>query len=109
MISPGCDIRGTVERSVLAPGVVIEEGAGVRNAIILENAVVRSGAQVQHAIVDRYATVGSGARVGEACDGTLPGPDDIAMVGQHVTVHGNRRVGRGERITGLDALKRSTS
>lgn len=109
LISPGCDIRGTVERSVLAPGVVVEEGAAVRNAIILENAVIRSEAEVQYAIVDRYATVGSGAQVGEACDGPLSGPDDIAMVGQHVSVHGNRRVGRGERITGLDALKKNTS
>jgi glucose-1-phosphate adenylyltransferase len=109
LISPGCDVSGAVERCVLAPGVVIEEGATVRDAIILENTVIRSGADVQYAIVDRYVTVGSGAQVGEPCDSTLPGPDDIAMVGQYVTVHGNRRVGRGERVTGLDPLKRSTS
>jgi glucose-1-phosphate adenylyltransferase len=104
LIAPGCRIAGSVERSVLGPGVVVEAGATVRNAIVLENAVVRAGATVQHAIVDRHVTVGRNAEVGELFEGEAPGPDNLAMVGQHVAVHGNRRVSAGERMPGVDPL-----
>jgi glucose-1-phosphate adenylyltransferase len=104
LVSPGCHVAGTVERSVLAPGVVVEEGATVRGSVILENVVVKAGAAVQTAIVDRHATIGSGARVGEALAGEAPGPDDIAMVGQHAAVHGNRRVTAGDVVDAVDPL-----
>lgn len=106
LISPGCDVRGRVERSVLATGVVVEEGATVRNAIILENAVVRSGAEVQTAIIDRHATIGSGAQVGTAFNGDIPGPDDITVVGQYASVHGNRKVAAGEIVEAVDPTRK---
>jgi glucose-1-phosphate adenylyltransferase len=104
LVSPGCRIAGTVERSVLGPGVTVEAGATVRNAIVLEGTVVRSGATVQYAIVDRNVAIGRNAEVGELFDGDAPGPDDLAMVGQHVSIHGNRRVSAGERVQGVDPL-----
>lgn len=105
LISPGCDVRGTVERSVLGPGVVVEAGATVRDAIILEDTVVGTGATVQYAIVDRHVTIGRNAEVGEPFEGDAPGPDDLAMVGQRVAVHGNRKVTAGERVEGVDPLR----
>ena len=105
MISPGCDVHGTVERSVLAPGVVVESGATVSNAVILENTVVRRGATVRYAIIDRHVTVGSGADVGSLFEGDTPGPGDLAMVGQYVSIADNRAVTKGERIEGVDPLQ----
>lgn len=105
MISPGCDVHGTVERSVLAPGVVVESGATVSNAVILENTVVRRGATVRYAIIDRHVTVGSGADVGSLFEGDAPGPGDLAMVGQYVSIADNRAVTKGERIEGVDPLQ----
>ncbi|HEV2128645.1 MAG TPA: sugar phosphate nucleotidyltransferase [Thermomicrobiales bacterium] len=107
LISPGCDIAGTVECSVLAPGVVVEEGATVRNAIILENAVIKSGAEVQYAIVDRYATIGIGAKVGQALGGDQPGRDELALVGQYASVHGTQNVDAGETVEAVDPTRQA--
>ena len=64
LISPGAQIDGMVERSVISPGVVVEEGALVRDSIVCHGAVIRSGAVVDHAIIDKEVQVGSGATVG---------------------------------------------
>ena len=64
LISPGAQIDGTVERSVISPGVVVEEGATVRDSIVCHDAVIRSGAVVDHAIIDKEVQVGPGATVG---------------------------------------------
>ena len=40
LVSHGCRIHGHVQRSVLSPGVVIEEGAIVRDSIVKPNASV---------------------------------------------------------------------
>ena len=39
IISSGCKISGTIERSVLSPGVVVAEGAVVRDSIIFHESV----------------------------------------------------------------------
>nr|CAA9270384.1 Glucose-1-phosphate adenylyltransferase [uncultured Armatimonadetes bacterium] len=62
LVSPGCVVRGEVVRSVLAPGVVVEEGAVVRDSILLHEAVIQAGARVERAIVDEGACVAEGAR-----------------------------------------------
>jgi glucose-1-phosphate adenylyltransferase len=68
LVSPGCRIAGRVERSVLGPGVVVEEGAEVVESVVLDDA--RIAARVQRAIVD--------------IDGDVPdevsGEDEIAVV-----------------------------
>ncbi len=76
LVSPGCRISGKVVRSVLAPGVVVEEGAEVRDSVMLYDVIVRSGASVKRAIVDDRAEVEEGARVGK--DGRK---EEIALVG----------------------------
>jgi glucose-1-phosphate adenylyltransferase len=67
LISNGCKIRGTVLRSVLAPGVVVEEGAEIVDSVVLPNAIIRTGAKVSRAIVDNAAQV-SGETKGERED-----------------------------------------
>jgi glucose-1-phosphate adenylyltransferase len=63
LLSPGCDVRGVVERSVLGPGVVVEEDAEVRESVVLGDVVVERGARVERAIVDEGFRVESGARI----------------------------------------------
>lgn len=98
LVSPGCDIRGTVERSVLAPGVRVEEGATVSNAIILHDTVIRSGAHVAYAIVDRNVTVGADARIGEAPKGTLPTTEELVLIGEGASVPARKKLGAGDRV-----------
>ena len=61
MISHGCVIDGTVEHSVLSPGVRVGAGATVRDSIVMFDAVIGEGATIDRAIVDKEARIGSGA------------------------------------------------
>jgi len=54
LVSAGCVVAGTVENSILSRGVVVEEGAVVRNSIIMHDCIIRSGAQLEYAIIDRW-------------------------------------------------------
>ena len=91
LVSPGCYVGGRVARSVLGPGVLVEEGATVRDSVVLNEAVVRSDAVVERAIVDADAEVGAGACVGDA-DG------EITLVGQRARIPRDGVVEAGERI-----------
>jgi glucose-1-phosphate adenylyltransferase len=64
LVAPACVLHGTVERSVLGPGVRVEPGATVRDSVLLADTVVRSGAVVERAVLDERTRVGAGARVG---------------------------------------------
>jgi len=44
LLSPSTTVSGTIERSVLSPGVVVEPGAVVRDSVLLHDVVVRAGA-----------------------------------------------------------------
>lgn len=65
IISEGCEIDGSLEFSVIFPGVTIEEGAEVRDSILMAGTHVKKGARVQYAILAENAVVKEGAAVGE--------------------------------------------
>ena len=90
-ISPGCVVRGAVERAVLGPGVVVEEGAHVRDAIVFHDAVVGAGSLVERAILDEGVAVGPAARVGE------PG-GELALVGRAARIRDSEVVPAGGRV-----------
>jgi glucose-1-phosphate adenylyltransferase len=60
-----------VERSVLAPSAVVEEGATVRDSILLPGVIVRRGAVVERAVLDDGAEVAAGVTVGGSGEVTL--------------------------------------
>ncbi len=100
LISPGAQVRGTVVRSVLGPGVVVEQGATVSDSIVFHESVIGAGAEVSFTIVDDYARIGADARVGVGGDRdtiTLVGiaarvaSEAVVEAGQHVKPHGRRR------------------
>lgn len=64
LITDGCVIEGTVEHSVLSPGVVVRQGAIVRHSIVMTDAMIEENAVVDHAILDKRVRVGAEARVG---------------------------------------------
>ena len=66
LITEGCEVYGTVDHSVLFAGVTVEEGANVRDSVIMPGAVIHRGAVVRRAIVAENAVVGAGTFVGEA-------------------------------------------
>lgn len=73
IITKGCNIGGTVVRSVISSDCVIEPGAVVTDAVLQPGVTVQSGASVQYAIVGQNVLIESGAVVGLAAEnGTRP-------------------------------------
>ncbi len=104
MVSHGCVIDGTVEHSVLSPGVRVAAGAVVRDSIVMFDAVIGDGAVLDRAIVDKEAVIGAGAVVGIG-DETPPNRDEperlyagITLVGKRARVPEGVEVGRNCRI-----------
>jgi glucose-1-phosphate adenylyltransferase len=81
MITDGCVISpgAEIERSILAPGVVVKNGVVIRESIILTECVIDSGAIIERAVIDKRARIGANARIG----GILPDELQISMVGKH--------------------------
>lgn len=52
MVTQGCRIHGTVDNSVIFPGVKIAKGAYVKDSVLMPNVVVKEGAYINKAIVD---------------------------------------------------------
>ena len=67
----GCDIKGTVQRCLLFPGVKVEEGAVVKDSIFFFDTVVRREAMVTRTIADADVTIGPRAEVGRDRVGAL--------------------------------------
>jgi len=100
LISPGARIEGTVIRSVISPGVIIEPGAEVRDSVIQHRCVIRAGAVVDRSILDKEVIVGRNAVIGEG-DNNQPNferPDivnaGISIVGKRVVIPEGLHVGR---------------
>lgn len=68
LISNGCWVEGTVERSILSPGVRVAEGAVIRDSVILADTVVETSAVIDRCVVDKRVLIGAGARIGDGDD-----------------------------------------
>ncbi|GAK57298.1 glucose-1-phosphate adenylyltransferase [Candidatus Vecturithrix granuli] len=104
MIASGCMIGGAVEHSILSPGVVVEEGAVVRNSIIFHESLIKQGAVVDYVITDKDVMIGAESQIGVG-DVSVPNeefPQDfssgITVLGKEVCIHKQVKVGRNVLI-----------
>jgi mannose-1-phosphate guanylyltransferase len=81
-VHPDAQVTGTVERSFVGAGGLVEGGAEVHGSVLFPGAVVRSGAVVRDSIIGPRAVVGVGARV-EA--GSVIGDDVEVPAGDHLS------------------------
>ncbi len=103
LITDGCVIEGTVEYSVLSPGVKVGRGAVVRNSIILTDTIIENGAIVDRTIIDKECLVHQNAHVGYGVDYS-PNPlgdltSGISLVGKNAVVPENVKIGRNCVVT----------
>ena len=96
LLAPGCCVQGEVTRSVLGPGVVVEEGAVVNDCVLLADCLVESGAIVARSIVDAKVRVGRDARVGSSTAGDTE--EDLVVIGMEAIVESGSQVEPGSRI-----------
>lgn len=101
LVSAGCNIQGTVINSVLAPGVVVEKDAVVKDSILFEDCVIKKGATVDLAILDKHVRVGEESCVG--CGDKFGVKNKakpthlysgITLVGKRAQVPPQQRIGR---------------
>ncbi|NSW90594.1 MAG: glucose-1-phosphate adenylyltransferase [Firmicutes bacterium] len=64
VIAEGCMIYGSVRRSVIFPGVIIEDGALIEDSIIMANSRIGKGAYISHTIVGENVRVGNNVIIG---------------------------------------------
>ncbi len=57
IVSSGCTLDGKVVRSLLCRGVVVEEGAKVKDSIIMHDCVISKGAYLENVILDKSVRV----------------------------------------------------
>jgi glucose-1-phosphate adenylyltransferase len=101
LVANGCRVSGTVRRSVLFPGVRVEEGAEIVDSLVMADVVVERGARLDRAIVDKFARIGERAVVGH---GDSPDGGDCAwlegltVVGKDAVIPDGVRVGRASVI-----------
>ncbi|QGQ47725.1 glucose-1-phosphate adenylyltransferase [Metabacillus sediminilitoris] len=63
LISEGCEIYGTVEKSVLFSGVKIGNGSIIKDSVILPGAVIGDNVIIEKAVVAPGVTIGDGVSI----------------------------------------------
>lgn len=86
-IAEGCFVDGTVENSIIFPGVEVLEGAVVSNSILMPQVIVGQNTVVEYALIASGARILNNSHIGYS---KLPETDnvhrDISVVGQEVKV-----------------------
>ncbi len=91
MVCAGAVVSGgTVRRSILSPGVRVEQGALVEDSVLMHDVQVGAGAVVQRAILDKNVVVPEGARIGVDLD--LDRGRFVVSAGDVVVVGKGRKV-----------------
>lgn len=87
LVSEGCSIYGTVDTSILFPGVAVGAGAVIRQSVIFPNAQIQAGAIVEQAIIGSNSIIGNMARVGQRDRG-----GQVAVVGDDIIIPANTMI-----------------
>jgi len=91
LISNGCQVRGQVIRSVLSPGVIVEEGAIVTDSIIMVDSIVGKNSIVDRSVIDKEVVIGANSVIGYGDDET-PNKLEPGRLNTGITVIGKRSV-----------------
>ncbi len=101
MVSSGCVIEGTVENSVLSPGVRVKKGAFVKDSVIFEDSIIEQDAVVDLAICDKRVHIGSGSVIGQGGDNSQANTQfpshlytGITLIGKEAHIPSGILVGR---------------
>jgi glucose-1-phosphate adenylyltransferase len=74
LVYNGCIVEGTVERSILFPGVHVKKGAVVKDSVLLFNNKVGYDSRLEKVVSDVNVSIGKACMIGD------PGPVEIKEV-----------------------------
>jgi glucose-1-phosphate adenylyltransferase len=104
LVSNGAIINGHVEKSIIFPGVFVEDDAAVSDSIIFDDTTVGRGAVVDRSVVDKQVWIGPGCRIGYG-DDFAPNKEEpenlnagITLVGKGARIPGDVQIGRNCKI-----------
>ncbi|MDR3238774.1 MAG: glucose-1-phosphate adenylyltransferase [Clostridiales bacterium] len=110
LLSEGCEIYGSVYNSVLGPDVFVDEGAVVRDSIIMQNCRIGRNTLVERAIIDEDSRVGEGVVIGQGEN--IPNEakpqiysTGITVIGDNSSVPDGVSLGKNCVIYGITALE----
>lgn len=97
IISEGCEIYGTVENSVLFPGVKVGCGAVVRDSVIMSDTVIGENSTVSYSLIDSDVKIGKSAVLG----GEKGDARGITVIGGGEEISDNSKIEAGVMIPEL--------
>lgn len=110
IISAGSRIMGTVLNSVVSPGVVVEQGAVVKDSILFADCVIGRNAVVDLSILDKDVVVGEKTVIGEGGDKSVINKispkhlySGISLIGKGAHIPGEMHIGRNCVIDSVSA------
>ena len=110
IMGDGCEIYGEVHNSVIGSDVVIEEGAVVRDSIIMNSARIGKNTILNRAIVAEESVIGSNCVLGNG-DDNIPNkvkPDvyafNLVTVGDKTVIPDGVTIGKNTAIAGKTTL-----
>lgn len=107
IISPGAEVHGVVENSVISTGVVIEAGAHVSDSIIFDWATIKQNARVKRSIIDKESCIGQDSRVGvvlNASSTAIPNRQIPGLLDCGLTVIGKRSIVPDNAVIGTNVI-----
>lgn len=99
IMGSGCEIDGKVEHSVLFDNVDVEEGAEIKDSVILSGAKIHAGAKVEYSIVAEDVEISNNCHVGGSQE-----DGNLTVVARDITVPEGTTVQPGEIVT-ADKMK----
>ncbi len=82
LVNEGCTIEGDIIKSVVFQGVTIEEGAMVRESVIMPDAIIGKNAFIEKAIIPSDVKIPDGAVISGSDD-----PEGIILVTEDMVPH----------------------
>ena len=105
-ITEGCEIKGSVERSIIFEGVTVEEGAIVKDSILFPNSHIGAGSVVRKAIVGNDSVLKDNVKIGTDADDALDSytnlkicSDGISVIGVGITIDEGIKIAPQSMVT----------
>lgn len=105
IVSEGCQVEGKVLHSVLSKNVVIEDGAVIKDSIIMEGCHIGKNAVIDRCIIDQNTKIGDNVVMGTGDN--IPNENKpniyntgITVIGSNTTIPGGIEIGKNCVIYG---------
>lgn len=103
-VTEGCNVYGTVRRSILFEGVTVEKGAVIQDSIVFPGSVIGKNTVVDKSIVGENTVIGKNCIIGDKntasdkyasqyCSG------GISLIGGGLTIADNVKIGAMAMVT----------